>query len=104
MDGIWKEIIATLLMLSPAIATKILDFLKNFQAGPFKALHFPGIRGKVAKIALNVVLSAVIALIAQYVGEKVGIDRPTVKAGVGVGVGSAVAYHAARNKMPHYNI
>lgn len=100
MEINWGEIIGLILQFSPAIAYKILEWMKRYQSGPFKALHFPGWRGKLAKGALSIVLSTAIAALAQYLAAKVGVDGPTLVSGAGTGVAATLAYGAARQKMP----
>ena len=100
LSTVGSDFAAMILQLSPALAAKVLEWLKQFEAGPFKALHFPGIKGKIFKWALSVIISGLIAALAQIVGSKVGVDGPTISQGATVGVGAAIAYGIARPKAP----
>ena len=103
---IMKDLVALALQLSPVVAAKVLEWLKRFEAGPFKALQFTGVKGKVVKWVLSAALGAVIAALSQVVGEQVGVTEivPTVKTlatGAGYGLAAALGYGIARPKMPH---
>ena len=93
------EFFALALQFMPILASKLLEWIKMFQKGPFKLLHLPGLKGKAIKWGLSMTLSALIAALSQYAAKAAGVAVPTLTSGIVIGTSDAMAYGIARPKF-----